>query len=211
MAIHAVAPDPAVFSHRLRRQLRDSHGVALAQERLPKDTGRSEVHGRAPSTRGSAGRLHGSPALEHSGNAFTGICRKDEARSGNDAYGDAEWPVRDGQESRTLVSLLRCCWNLRGVCRRNRVARRRALPSRFPVRRCYRVYRILGGSVADVDLVSARLAPDDQSDGGRVDLRVADRRHIRLAVAAIDRSARSERSARQRSRFIGGAGASSAA
>jgi hypothetical protein len=83
--------------------------------------------------------------------------------------------------------VLRRHWNLGGVCRRDRAARWRALPSRFPVRRGYRVYRILGGSVADVDLVSARLAPDVQGDRGRVDLRPSDRRHVRLAVAALDR------------------------
>src|SRR5207245_2675908 len=49
--------------HRVRHELRHSHGVAVAQERLPEDAERRSRDGRASSARHPARRLSDSPPV----------------------------------------------------------------------------------------------------------------------------------------------------
>src|SRR5262245_6958617 len=127
--------------------------------------------------------------LEHGGDAFTGVCRKAEAGSGHGGYGDAERPVINDAKSSPLVPLFRPRRFVRGVHRRARLTRRRAIPSRFPTRRSQRVPQLFGSALADVYLVPPLLDHDHQIDGGWVDLCAPDSGCIRLALAAIGRAA----------------------
>jgi hypothetical protein len=84
-----------------------------------------------------------------------------------------------------LVHLLPRRRLIRGVCRLTRIGSRGLLSARVPARRRHRVHRLCASALADVDLVSPRVEHDDQGDRRRIDLRNADRRHVRLAVAAL--------------------------
>src|SRR5262249_28445189 len=100
-----------------------------------------------------------------------------------------ERPNINDTESCPLVYLFCHRQSFRRVCRRARVSRRRTIPSRLPARRSQRVPRVFGSALADVNLVPPLLEHDNQSDGGWVDLRAPDSRRIRMALAAIGRSA----------------------
>ena len=112
-----------------------------------------------------------------------GVRRKDETGPGPDIHGETQRALLDAQEPDPLVPLLRRRRALRCLHRRTLFAARRALPARLSTGRRRSVRRLCARAMADVDLVSPRLEHDDQELGRRIDLRAADRGHVRLALA----------------------------
>ena len=177
-----MAADPRVRRLRFCCELADSHGVAVAQERLPEAVERKAGDGRAATAVDSAWGLHDAAAVEPRRDALAGIRRTVQGRTGRDAHGDAIRDV-DGAQPRDVVRLLRRRRHLRGVHHGAGAAARRAVRAGVPVRGRDGVQRLHGGVVADVDLVPPRVDDDDQGDDRRVDLRMSHSRRIRLALA----------------------------
>src|SRR4029078_12721371 len=98
------------------------------------------------------------------------------------------WAFFDAQESDPLVPLFRRRRDLRRLHRRTRITSGHALSARISTgqRRSFR--RLRARALANVDLVSPRVEHDDQELGRRIDLRAADCRHMRLAVAKMNLS-----------------------
>lgn len=76
---------------------------------------------------------------------------------------------------------------LRRPGRRSRAPRGCAVSSRIPAGGGHCVPRLFRSALADFDLVPARLVDDYQGDGRRLHLPACARRHLRLALAAIER------------------------
>jgi len=181
----ALASDFAVVGRRVRRELDHPHGVAVAQRRLLQDTEgrRGDIRPAAP--RDSAGGLHGPASVEPRRHALAGVYREDEGGPGDDAAGDAERTIADSGQPYQLVPLHGCRRRLRCVHHQPRGWSGHQLPDRVPVRGCHGVHGLLARAVADVDLVSTWVDAHDQIDNRRRDLRMLDRRHLRLAVAQV--------------------------
>src|SRR6185295_7261279 len=180
--------DPAVVGDRFRRELDHPHVVAVAPQRLSEAAERRRCTGRTAAACDTAGRLHGAASFEHRGHAFARVRRKDETGSGPDIHGETQWAFFDAQESDPLVPLLRRRRDLRRLHRRTRITSGRALSARISTGRRRSFRRLRARALANVDLVSPRVEHDDQELGRRIDLRAADCRHIRLAVAKMNLS-----------------------
>src|SRR3989442_353018 len=117
--------------------------------------------------------------------ALPAVRRKVQEGPGRDVHRVSGRLHVDGEEPGHVVPLFRCRGVLRGVRRGARAARRRGVPAGLPVRRGHRLRSVLGGALADVDLVPSLLAHDDQGDGRRADLRAPHGGHDGSAAVPV--------------------------
>jgi hypothetical protein len=109
-----------------------------------------------------------------------------KVHTGHDPDGHAKWPDADAAEHGPVAALLRRGHRVRGVHRRTGTRARCGVSRGIPFCRRYRVHRLRGRVVADVDLVPPIVDDDVEGDDRWLNLRVPHGGNDGVAVATVD-------------------------